>query len=423
VQAGGTLFDIFGADVKANKLPQVSWIVAPEAYCEHGNWPSNYGAWYTSQMLDALTANPEVWSKTAFFLMYDENDGFFDHMVPPTPPASRAQGISTVDITNEIFPGDSSYGAGPYGLGMRVPMVVISPWSKGGYVNSEVFDHTSLIRFIEARFGAQYPGIIESNITTWRRAVTGDLTSAFDFRHPNAKIVTLPNTASYAPTDFTRQPSYVPVPPTNQALPVQEPGVRPARALPYRIEAKGKADAAGNVTIDFVNMGNVTTVFQVRSGNTQTGPWTYTVGPKTDVSDSWSLAGGQTAYDLSVYGPNGFLRAFKGNSAQGAANLRIDSMYSEEGGLVLFIRNAGSVSATVSLLNVYTGHTSTHDLKAGATLNHQADLEDTFGWYDLVVTVASDSSFQQHFAGHVETGRDSITDPAIAGGTISGHDR
>src|SRR6266702_3102316 len=86
ILAGGTLFDVFRQDVQSGNLPQLSWIVAPEAYTEHPNWPANYGAWYVSQMLDALTSKPEVWSKTAFFLMYDENDGFFDHMVPPTPP-------------------------------------------------------------------------------------------------------------------------------------------------------------------------------------------------------------------------------------------------------------------------------------------------------------------------------------------------
>ncbi|HEX3595999.1 MAG TPA: phospholipase C, phosphocholine-specific, partial [Polyangiaceae bacterium] len=168
VAAGGTLFDTFRADIAAGKLPQVSWIVAPEAYTEHPNWPANYGAWYVSQMLDALTAHPEVWSKTAFFLMYDENDGFFDHVVPPTPPESRAQGLSTIDLTNELFAGDSKYAAGPYGLGIRVPMLVISPWSKGGWVDSEVFDHTSLIRFIEQRFGHDHPDLIETNITKWR---------------------------------------------------------------------------------------------------------------------------------------------------------------------------------------------------------------------------------------------------------------
>ena len=140
-------------DVKNNNLPQVSWIVAPEAYTEHPNWPANYGAWYVSQMLDALTANPGVWSKTAFIFMFDENDGFFDHMVPPTPPQSRTQGLSTVRPRTRSFRATRRFPAGPYGLGVRVPMIVISPWSKGGWVNSEVFDHTSLIHFVEQRFG------------------------------------------------------------------------------------------------------------------------------------------------------------------------------------------------------------------------------------------------------------------------------
>ena len=179
-------------------------------------------------MLDALTANAKVWSKTVFFLMFDENDGFFDHMVPPTPPPSRAAGISTVGTTNELFTGSPSYPAstytpGPYGLGVRVPMIVISPWSKGGWVNSEVFDHTSLIRFLERRFG-----IFEPNITAWRRAVAGDLTSAFNFASPNDAIVALPNTASYAPPNQSRYPDYVPTPPANQELPEQESGTRAA---------------------------------------------------------------------------------------------------------------------------------------------------------------------------------------------------
>jgi len=417
ILASGTLFDVFRADVMANRLPQVSWIVAPEAYCEHGNWPSNYGAWYVSQMLDALTANPEVWSKTAFFLCFDENDGFFDHIVPPTPPQTRAQGLSNIDITNEIFPGNTTYASGPYGLGMRVPMIVISPWSKGGWVNSEVFDHTSLIRFIEARFGPQYPGITETNITRWRRAITGDLTSAFDFRSPNAKVISLPNTSGYAPTNFNRQPDYVPVPPTDQTLPIQEPGIRPARAVPYKLNVHGVADfSTGSVKIHFTNNGQAAAVFQVRSGNNQNGPWTYTVGAETSVSDIWAIAaGGQTAYDLSVYGPNGFLRALKGKvSGQGSANLHVESEYGGNGSsITVNIKNAGSASSTVSILDAYTGHSIARELNAGQSFNESWDLEKFFGWYDLVVTIDSDPGFQQQLAGHVETGRDSMTDPAI----------
>jgi len=368
-------------------------------------------------MLDALTANPEVWSKTAFFLCFDENDGFFDHIVPPTPPQTRAQGLSNVVIDNEIFPGNSTYESGPYGLGMRVPMIVISPWSKGGWVNSEVFDHTSLIRFIEARFGPQYPGITETNITRWRRAITGDLTSAFDFRSPNAKVISLPNTSGYAPTNFNRQPDYVPVPPTDQTLPIQEPGIRPARAVPYKLNVHGVADfSTGSVKIHFTNNGQAAAVFQVRSGNNQNGPWTYTVGAETSVSDIWAIAaGGQTAYDLSVYGPNGFLRALKGKvSGQGSANLHVESEYGGNGSsITVNIKNAGSASSTVSILDAYTGHSIARELNAGQSFNESWDLEKFFGWYDLVVTIDSDPGFQQQLAGHVETGRDSMTDPAI----------
>jgi phospholipase C len=423
ISVSGTLFDVFRADIMKGRLPQVSWIVAPEAYCEHGNWPSNFGAWYISQMLDALTSNPEVWSKTAFFLCYDENDGFFDHMMPPTPPQTMAQGLSNVDITNEIFPGNATYESGPYGLGMRVPMIVISPWSKGGWVNSEVFDHTSLIRFIETRFEPQYSGLTEKNITRWRRAVTGDLTSAFDFKTPNTQVVSLPSTTGYAPTSFTRQPSYVPVPPTDQELPTQEHGIRPARAVPYELSVSGGADfSTGSVKIHFANTGQAAAVFHVRSGNNQNGPWTYTVDAKTSLSDIWAISkNGQTAYDLSVYGPNGFLRAFKGKiSGQGSANLHIESNYSNNGSsITLNITNVGSASGNLNILDAYSGHSVAQELNPGKTMSESWDMENFFGWYDLLVTVDSDPGFQQQLAGHIETGIDSMTDPAIA---ASAHD-
>jgi phospholipase C len=118
--------DILRADVLAGRLPQVTWIVAPEAYTEHPNWAPDYGAWYVSQVLDILSSDAALWSKTVLFINFDEEGGFFDHMVPPAPPQSRAQGLSTVSIADEIFPGDANHPTGPYGLGVRVPMIVVS---------------------------------------------------------------------------------------------------------------------------------------------------------------------------------------------------------------------------------------------------------------------------------------------------------
>jgi len=394
-------------------LPQVSWIVAPEGYTEHGNWPSNFGAWYVSLMLDALTANPEVWSKTVFLYLFDENDGFFDHLVPPTPPRSRAEGISTVGTTNELFVGvpNSDYPpdrfvAGPYGLGVRVPMIVISPWSKGGWVNSQVFDHTSLIRFLERRFG-----VIEPNITAWRRAVVGDLTSAFDFASPNAAVVALPDTSSFQPSNLNRHPDYVPKPPANQSLPQQEPGTRPARALPYELQVDAQVNASG-VQLFFRNRGKAGAVFQVRSGDGQTGPWTYTVGAGDATSDNFPGSGGK--YDLSVYGANGFLRSFSGGLAGGNANVAVNTVYDRRtGGIAVVIQNRGSSAANVSIFDAYSGKTQTDVLQPQQSATFASDLQATSGWYDFTVSVAADLSFQRQLAGHVETGLPSTSDPAI----------
>jgi phospholipase C len=413
---GGTLFDIFREDVASGKLPQVSWIVAPEAYTEHPNWPANYGAWYVSQILDALTANPEVWSKTVVFLTYDENDGFFDHMVPPTPPESRAQGLSTVDTTNEIFEGNERYASGPYGLGVRVPMIVISPWSKGGWVSSEVFDHTSLIRFIEQRFGPDYPGLLETNITEWRRAVAGDLTSTLDFRAPDAKVVALPSTATYVPPDNDRHDDYVPAVPAVQSVPKQEPGLRPARAVPYECHVTGDADLGdGTLVLRLGNTADGTAVFQVRARSGQEGPWTYTVGPGEHVHEKWDFSDkDQAAYDLGVYGPNGFVRTFAGSThGRDQANLAVRPTFHRELGITLDIENRGHSASKVDIYDAYSKRTVTHLLAPGRTFIWHWPLAFTFGWYDLALTVDSDPTFRQQLAGHVETGRDSASDPAL----------
>jgi phospholipase C len=151
----------FEFDARHDRLPQVSWLVAPTAQSEHPDYLVAAGAEYIAQKLDAIASNPDVWAKTAFILCYDENDGLFDHVVPPTP----AHGTK-----------DEFVGGEPIGLGFRTPTTIISPWTAGGFVCSEVFDHSSLIRFVERRFGVSEP-----NISAWRRQTCGDLTSAFRF--------------------------------------------------------------------------------------------------------------------------------------------------------------------------------------------------------------------------------------------------
>ncbi len=418
------LLDIFREDVRTGKLPQVSWVAAPEAFSEHPNFAPDYGAWYLSQFLDILTSNPEVWSKTVVFIHYDEEGGFFDHMVPPTPPQTPMQGASTVDTVNEIFPGDANFPSAPYGLGMRVPMIVVSPWSKGGWVNSQVFDHTSLIRFIETRFAGEHPDLIETNITPWRRAVTGDLTSALDFAAPDAAPVHLPSTASYLPLDKVRQPDYVVVPPATQTLPVQELGVRPARALPYELDARGTLDTSvGSYRIDFSNSGEASAVFHVRSGNPADAPRSYTVEPSKSLSGKWRVSGTAAAdYDLSVYGPNGFYRSFKGGATGSPrANLQVQASYDAHGsGLTLTVTNMSAQTAKVLVVDQYTGHGMRQELKPGDAKARHWPLSRSSGWYDFAVTVDSDPGLLVQLAGHLEDGKDSISDPAMGGVQVRG---
>jgi phospholipase C len=268
-----------------------------------------------------------------------------------------------------------------------------------------VFDHTSLIRFVERRFG-----IVEPNITPWRRAVTGDLTSAFNFASPNEGIVALPNTASYVPPNQNRYPDYVPTPPANQALPEQERGTRPARALPYELHVEGAVNASrGGVQLAFRNTGKTGAAFHVRSGDGQTGPWAYTVGAGDETSDSFGSNGA-----VAVSGPNGFLRTFAGGFAADSANLTIHAIYGKESeGIGLVIRNHGSSAEKVSIFDAYSGKARTHVLHPHNSVTYVSELEESFGWYDLTVRVDSDARFQRQLAGHVETGRPSVTDPAI----------
>src|SRR5690242_17822960 len=286
-------------------------------------------------------------------------------------------------------------------------MIVISPWSKGGWVNSEVFDHTSLIRFLETRFG-----VLEPNITPWRRAVAGNLTSAFNFATPNDAIVALPDTSSYAPTDQNRRPDYVPKPPNNQALPQQEPGTRPARAVPYELHVSAEVAGAG-VRLFFRNTGTAGAVFQVRSGDGLTGRWTYTVGAGDQTSDTLAR-NDATSYDYAVFGPNGFLRRFAGTFAARGANLKVKTIYEKEWeGIAVGIRNHGSSVAKVSIFDVYSGQTHTQHVQPNENLAYVGDLHKSFGWYDFRISVECDAGFQRQLAGHVETGRPSMSDPAI----------
>jgi phospholipase C len=376
-----------------------------------------------SEILNALTANPDVWSRTVFLVLYDENDGFFDHVVPPTPPQSAAEGRSNVSTVNEIYPGSVGNPSGPYGLGARVPMLVISPWSKGGWANSEIFDHTSVIRFIEKRFGTTKSPLKDPNITAWRSAVVGDLTSAFNFATPNSAVGALPGTSAYTPPDNQRHDSYIPLAPALQALPVQEPGTRPARAVPYILNATASVNlATSEVSVTLTNAGARTGVFQIRSGSVLQPPRSYTVSGRTQLSDAWAFGLlGLGAYHLSVYGPNGFFRAYKGDLIVDAATIQSTLVYDVAGGGVTLTAVNKGTACKLEVQNVYASTVTTKDLAAGAAFEQFFSLSKSLGWYDFVIQVAGSAAFRQQLAGHLENGRDGTSDPGMpAKGAVVG---
>jgi len=400
---GNTVNDIAAAiknDVLNNTLPQVSWVIAPASASEHPNNSPADGADMVNKVLEALTANQSVWASTVMFLNFDEHGGYFDHVVPPIP----ASGIASEFV-----------GGVPIGLGPRVPMTVISPWSRGGYVNSQVFDHTSVIRFLETWTGVQEP-----NISAWRRLICGDLTSTLNFSSTTVTVPNMPDTASLVLQANNQCANLsAPVAPINQTAPTQETGVRPACALPYQPNGTSSVDKANGILwITMTNTGSQAVHHSIYANNYRSdGPWQYDVVAKGSVKDYFHVQTyGGGSYDLSLYGPNGFMRRFVGNINTAGGQLEVSSSYSfaTAGHAQLLLTMVNNTAASVTFTVKSNGYRSdgpwTYVVAAGATVSDFWNVQlYTDGWYDMTATVNVDGSFSRHFVGHVELGGPSVT--------------
>ncbi|MFF4175177.1 phosphocholine-specific phospholipase C [Streptomyces sp. NPDC001750] len=386
----GTLADEFAKDVAAGTLPEVSYLVPSALDSEHPSVSSPvHSATIVYKILDVLGRHPEVWRHTAVLINYDENDGFFDHVPPPVAPP---------EVAEERWEGK------PTGLGMRVPLLVVSPWTVGGYVCSEVFDHTSVIRFLE-----RWTGVEEPNIGAWRRTVTGDLTSAFDFKRARRRPdVEQPG----AIPPFTGR--WAPRPPLVQHMPAQEPGVRPARPLPYQPDAQARL-VGGEVRVALGNTGRSSAHFTLYPYAGE-----FPVPQHRDVKGTahWSVPVNGSAYRFTVTGPNGFRREFAG-PAQGAAaagaevGSRIDA---HERDLHLVLRNNGRTTLTFTVRPLgYVDEadlrdwTRTVEVKPGRSRTVVHSAADAHGWYDLEITVDGEGGFRRRLMGHIENGRASVS--------------
>jgi phospholipase C len=378
-----TCADIVAAiegDVLAGTLPTVSWIIAPERCSEHPRHAPAAGAEFITRVLAALTADPSVWASTALLINYDENDGFFDHVPPPVPPPSTA---------------DEFIGGEPIGFGPRVPMFVVSPWSRGGFVCSQVFDHTSVIRLVEI-----LTGVAEPNISRWRRQVSGDLTAAFDFTSTQVAMPALPD-----PENTATSPTCAA---TAGAASLQEAGTRPARALPYQPNAVATVNAEGSLRLALSNCGAESVHFAVyvegedapRQCDVHGGDGSREIAVET--SDG---------YDVHVHGPNGFARRCAGSRASRGIEAATDYVLDGSLRLRLILTNASASLATLRVsADGYAGdHPREFRLAPGEHRVVERDASATNAWYDVSITADVDPSFLRRCTGHMESGEASIS--------------
>src|SRR5580693_643419 len=381
----------FVADATAGTLPQVSWIVAPYEYSEHPAASPSYGAHYVRTVLEALMGNRDLWNTTALFVTYDEHDGYFDHVLPPAPETS---------VTDEFIDGL------PIGFGSRVPMIIASPWTRGGYVDSNTYNHTSMLQFLET-----WTGVRARNITGWRRSVAGDLTAAFDFAHPDFSIPDLPDTVPLI-TQSDQEENFPPVatpPEGEQTFPVQEAGARPHRPSIHQPFADAVVNrASGRVTATMSVRGKVGVSLAVYPEDYLALTATpFTVVEGSDQTYTWDTSQTAGKYAFSVYGPDGFLTSFAGAVVPAGHNAGpvpavAATLVSRPRSVVrLALANDGHEEVVFTLTpNDYAGQPQTVRVAVGhpKTVNWPTDGD---GYYDVTVTAAPGDGFTRRYAGRI----------------------
>ncbi len=414
----GDILHQFRKDVDQGKLPMVSWLVAPERYSDHpgSQW---YGAWYISEIMNILTKNPDVWRKTIFILNYDENDGYFDHVVPFLPPQNPHQkpditgesGAEFVNQQQQYFTEEKLYNQekveGPVGLGFRVPMIIASPWSMGGFVNSEVSDHTSVLQFLETFINKKHQkNLFVDHISSWRRAICGDLTSAFN--QANSKIPELTFLQNKDVVNEINEAKDKPLPHSFRVYDIenqvdtlfahfQEKGVKPSNALDYYYDVNLKED--GILLENWLSKAAPLLVYdRTKLQGSDAFLFPYTLFSHDKLIHGFDVT---QAYDWEIFGPNGYYRNFFGKTKP-LVEIRLSQL--ENGDVKLQLESNNPVELSVE--NFYTQ--KVQQLKRRKSSFLVVKSSENGGWYDLKIKSASNTWV---FSGRVETGQISITDP------------
>lgn len=427
---GDALIEKFARDVAAGMepdaappgvvrpgLPRVSWIVAPYKFCEHPSASPGDGEAFTARLLEVLVnRHPEVFRKAVCLLTYDENDGYFDHVPPPIPATSARYGQMTLADAGAA----ETMSAIPVGLGPRVPMLVISPWTKGGRVGSQVYDHTSVIRFLEQWLTAKRLASAEANrctlISPWRRSICGDLTELFDFSKPSS--------SARIDTETTFKNGLVPASvPSPQAFPALPSAVtRDACALGYSLALRGSLVEGRRYGPHFVNSGSsgaVFTAYWMPMTDVQT-TFYYSLEAGTSLSASPVRASADGLYDWAVHGPNGWLREFRGSvDAHGPFGRAPEVMLEALDGsgdirLVLDNRNS-SATRRFHIVDLAYGANDPAEIEVTGGRTAELSWVGVSGWHDVGIRITGDASYFRRVAGCQQpTSGRLITDPAAA---------
>lgn len=468
IPKGDVLYQ-FRQDVENGQLPAVSWLASAQNLSDHPSAPW-YGSLYVSEILDILTKNSEVWKKTIFILTFDENDGYYDHIPPyvapdPLNPASGkcSAGIDTdveyIRRQNELKEGipEREARGGPVGLGFRVPLVIASPWSRGGQVCSQLFDHTSALQFMEKFFKDKWnKDIKETNISEWRRTISGDLTTVFKayngtapeplpFLQKKPFIEKIYNAKfKKEPTDF-KPLSAAQIKQINQSpsssplMPQQEPGIRPSCALPYQLYADGRLSAdkkqfevllsAKDEIFGKQSAGSPFNIYLPGRYATGNGKWenigsrSYAVKAGATLTDSWPVAAFENGiYHVRIYGPNGFYREYMGKASDPLVSVGCEYEQPKSlvkkltGNMALTLTNLHpSRSYQIEIVDHAYGNPPVQKTLAASGREQTIilNLGKSYGWYDFSVRINGFADFERRYAGHVETGKDSHSDPAM----------
>jgi len=324
------------------------------------------------------------------------------------------------------------------GLGYRVPLVVVSPWTRGGKVCSQVFDHTSILQFLE-KFLSHKTGkkIVEPNISSWRRAVCGDLTSVF--QPYNGEKIQMPDFVSREPfvesihrSQFKTEPAAFKALNDEEiarirhnrknttSIPRQEEGTRPSCALPYQLYSNGilNSDKKSfrlkfSASKEIFGDNAAGAPFQVYSLGKAWATRSYAVAAGDEIEDNWNI---EDQYHFQVYGPNGFFREFRGTPNEQVeirAEYERDAKNKLSGNLVITIVNSVGTPVSIQVKDeAYQQPSLTKRIASTETIS--VNLSKSFGWYDLSVRIPDTNNFEVRLAGRVETGRDGKSDPAMA---------